>query len=90
MRNLTRKILLTLLVIHGFGINIIGAGVIYLVYHPISLGDYCLIWLISFQINAFCFYYFKKYFPEGVDPAKNLQRSPWLTDLFRKPDNIHS
>lgn len=82
MKNFVKKPLLFLLVLHGFGINVIGFIVYSLVFRTHSLIDVGLVWLISFQLNLIGFYFYQKYYPDMVtDPMKKL-RSPWVIDLF--------
>lgn len=85
MKKTIKKTLLILLVVHGFGINVIGAILYYLFFHPVDLGNYGILWLVSFQLNAFCFYYYKKCYPDKVDSSQNQPRSPWITDFFKSP-----
>lgn len=84
MKNFVKNFLLFLLVLHGFGINVVGFIVYGLVFRTYGLLDSVLVLLISLQLNTFGFYYYQKIYPDMVtDPGKKL-RSPWVVDFFRK------
>lgn len=85
MRITHKKILRSILVIHGAGINLIGAVIAFIVFQPQNYLLWGCVWLASFQLNVYWIYWYKKRFPEMVDEKKNLQYSPWLTDLFSGP-----
>lgn len=78
-----KKLLLSLLVAHGFFINLFGIPFAYILLQPADQLLWLLIWLASFQLNVWCIFRFKKKYPEMRDPARDRQKTPWLTDLFR-------
>ncbi|MCK9403202.1 MAG: hypothetical protein M0Q26_07365 [Chitinophagaceae bacterium] len=84
MKNFVKRFLLFLLVVHGFGINVIGFivyGLVFRTYGPI---DSVLVLLISLQLNTFGFYYYQKIYPDMVTGTGKQLRSPWVIDFFRK------
>lgn len=85
MKNVNKKILLGLLVFHGVGINIITTIISFIVFQPQNYLLWGCVWLASFQLNVYWIYWYKKRFPDMVDKKKNMQHSPWLTDIFSGP-----
>lgn len=77
-----KKVLLFLLVAHGFFINLIGVPIAYILLQPADKLFWLLAWLSSFQVNVCCIFFYKKRYPEMRDPARDQQRSPWLGDIF--------